>query len=149
MSKWLEKNPGKTRKPRFRAAARRALREQGIKSTYRSWAWSVEPAALSFVPDWVLESQIPGLGEQPGRYWLIRQDALALKDLDRAAGGVSRITKIEIRYCEVCWRPLIAQDAERRRKMDQSGPQGRQMPCGPQCVEDGKRGTWKKLRAAA
>jgi hypothetical protein len=42
--------------------------------------------------------------------------------LDRAAGGRSQYSRTEFRHCEMCARPLVGIDAEKRRRVIEEGP---------------------------
>lgn len=141
----MDERPYRNRKPRFRAARRRELRSQGETPANRQWAWCVRPAALLELPDWVREAAVKGLGLMRDRAWLWPVDAKRLIRLDRGAGGRSEVTIIEVRHCGLCARPLIGAEAERRRKLDEQGPQGREMPCGDGCRDDRRTGIWKRL----
>jgi RNase P subunit RPR2 len=55
------------------------------------------------------------------------------------------VIRAEVRYCKACSRPLIGTEAERRRLLDESGPDGRRRPCGPSCERDRLSGVWRKL----
>jgi hypothetical protein len=140
-------NPPRNRQPRWRAARRRELKEHGITPTRRRYAWSVHTTALQKLPEWVHAVKIGALGTlaSRNRVWLNPRDAKRLTWQDHLAGGQSEVTTAELRYCEVCGRPLIGIEAEKRRKLSESSSDGRQQPCGPECAQDIASGCWKKL----
>ena len=135
------------RKPRWRAARRREMKERGITPANRQEVWCVEPSAIRDLPDWVANRIVPGLGSSSTLFWLRPYDAKRLLALDRLCGGRSRFTKTEFRHCEVCRRPLISNEAAERRKLVESGPQARELPCGPNCEQDRETGLWTILAA--
>lgn len=136
--------PNRNRKPRWRGPLRKAMKEAGVPAPRRQWIWSVMPGAID-VPQWALKVAVRGLGEQDGRVWLWPTDAKKLFVEDSAAGGMPQLNIAEVRYCKVCWRPLIGSDAENRRELDESGPGGRKLPCGETCFRDNRTGVWRKL----
>jgi hypothetical protein len=133
------------RKPRWRAAAKLELKAKGVIPCRRQWIYSIEPQALEELPQWAIDSSIKGLAHTSRRVWLWDKDSKRLIGLDRAAGGRPRVTRTELRTCPLCARPLVGIEAERRRKLDQSGPDGRKQPCGVDCARDRESRVWKKL----
>ena len=133
------------RKPRWRAARRREMKAGGITPPNRLEVWSIKISEFLEMPDWVSRFAIQGLGTLPRQVWLRPAKAKLLLALDRAAGGRSEFTKSEFRHCDLCARPLIGVEAEARRRLLESGPKARTMPCGPNCQRDGEIGLWKKL----
>lgn len=138
------------RQPRFRKARRREMREQGtyVAPCFRQWVWLVTPDALFAIPSWAKGSAVHGLGEAPGRVWLWPGDARRLMDQARRRGWRCVVTRTELRHCPVCARPFIGAEAECRRKLNESGPDGRRRPCGPTCAPDAASRVWKKLNPA-
>ena len=65
--------------------------------------------------------------------------------MDRAAGGMPEVNRVELRFCPVCSRPLIGHEAANRRKLDESGPEGRKLPCGANCEREAASGIWRRL----
>lgn len=139
----------RNRQPRYRAARRQAMRESGTRPANKEWVVNVEPKSLCAIPDYFLERAVKGLGEQSGRVWLWPTDARELVNMDRAAGGLSVVRRVEFRRCEMCARPLLGDEAIRRRQMDESGPAGRALPCGEHCQRDRDTRIWKKLTPTA
>lgn len=134
------------RKPRFRAARRREMKEQGTLPARRQWIYSIEPTGLEQLPEWAVENSVKGLGKTSRRVWLWDKDSKRLIGLDRSAGGRPRVTRAELRHCLNCGRPLVGIEAEQRRKLDESGPDGRRQPCGVDCERDKASRIWKKLK---
>lgn len=134
------------RKPRFRAARRREMKAQGTLPARRQWIYSIEPQALEVLPEWATGNSVKGLGKTARRVWLWDKDSKRLIGLDRAAGGRPRVTRAELRHCLSCSRPLVGIEAEQRRKLDESGPDGRRQPCGVDCERDKASRIWRKLK---
>ena len=132
----------RNRKPRFRAARRRGLKEQGITPVNRQEAWYVRPSALPAIPDEILKVAIPGLGPASGGVWLGPRAAKRLMAIDR---GWHEVTKTEFKRCPLCSRPTVAAEAEKLRKQMESAPNGRSLPCGPKCEEERASGFWTKI----
>lgn len=123
------------------------MREQGtyVVPRRRGLVWLVAPDALFGIPEWARLEAVNGLGGTPDRVWLWPADAKKLISQARARGWRCRVTRTELRRCEVCGRPSVGLEAERRRKLDESGPQGRRLPCGDSCESDAASRIWKKL----
>jgi hypothetical protein len=121
------------------------MKARGITPPNRHEVWSVRISELLDMPDWVSSFAIRGLGTLPRQVWLRPWKAKLLLALDRAAGGRSEYSKTEFRRCELCARPLIGIEAERRRKLIESGLLAGTLPCGPDCARDRDLKTWKKL----
>ncbi len=124
---------------RERALRRLALKAQGITPTIRVLVWSVQPTYG--VPAWATERAVAGLTSPPHRVWLSRGDAWRLMREDRAQGGHPQVLTTELRHCEMCARPLLAEEAARRRVLVESS---RTEPCGPHCAEDRESKLWRK-----
>lgn len=137
------------RQPRWRAARRQAMKAAGTVPCRRQWAWNVQPDGLHGVPEWAQQVAVHGLGKIPGRVWLWRVDAKRLMGQVRRAGWRCEATRAEVRHCCVCERPLVGIAAERRRLLDESGPDGRLQPCGGDCLRDAAAGMWRKLNPYA
>jgi hypothetical protein len=137
--------PYRNRKPRFRSAARQALRAQGIKVPYRLQAWCVHPSALHAIPLHLDIRPILGMPARAGWFWLRRVDAKRLMAADRQAGGRSDVIKTEFRICDVCARPLIGHEALERRKSITRSAKSRELPCGPRCLKDRDMKLWEKM----
>ncbi len=135
------------RKPRWRAARREAMKDAGIMPSKRQWAWNVRPQALKMLllPGWVKDVTIRGLGQLPGSVWLWQVDARRLIREDRRAGGRPMVIRAELRHCPQCARPLVGADAEKRRLLNESGPQGVMLPCGANCTRDRALKVWSTL----
>lgn len=123
------------------------MKAAGITPCRRQWVWSVEPQVLRgmFIPQWARDAAVRGLGQQQDSVWLWWVDARRLIALDRAAAGRSKVTRAELRHCPVCGRPFVGIEAEKRRRLDESGPHGRNTPCGDACVRDAESRVWRKL----
>lgn len=136
------------RKPRWRAARRRELRDRGIQPQSHRWAYSVRPEALGSIPTWARRSAIRGLGQYDGRVWLWRRDARLLMIEDRQHGGQPDVIRVEVKRCDVCYRPLVGRDAVERRRLNESAPGGCRLPCGLSCERDRASKVWRKLEVA-
>jgi hypothetical protein len=121
------------------------MKARGVTPPNRLEVWSVRISDSLDMPDWVSRFAVQGLGTMPRQVWLRPAKAKLLLALDRAAGGHSEFTKSEFRHCEMCARPLIAVEAEARRRLLESGPRGWMTACGPNCPRDREIGAWKKL----
>ena len=108
--------------------------------------WRVEPELVA-IPAWAYERAVKGLSAGPDHVWLRRGDARALERLDREAGGNPLVVETEFRYCKVCGRPLIGEEAGNRRRAEAGGKTAWMLPCGEQCIEASKDGRWRKERA--
>jgi hypothetical protein len=137
--------PNRNRKPRWRSAARQALRAQGIKVPYRLEAWCVSPSVLHAIPLYLGLRAIKGMRALPGWIWLRRVDAKRLMAADRQAGGRSEVVKTAYRVCDVCSRPLIGNEALERRKSLMRSVKSRELPCGPNCHKDRDMKLWEKM----
>jgi hypothetical protein len=137
------------RKPRWRAARQRERKTAGILPSRRQWVWLVQPDALFPMPEWVGHAAVAGLGTRPGYAWLWPADAKRLIAQVQRAGWQCGRSKVELRHCSVCERPLMGHEAEQRRSLDESGPGGRLLPCGPQCRGEAVAGVWRKLNPYA
>jgi hypothetical protein len=121
------------------------MKARGITPANRQEVWNVKLSALLDLPDWLFRRAVQGLAILPHQLWLRPRDAKRLCGLDRAAGGRSHVTKTEFKRCDMCARPLIGIEAEQRRRLIESGPTARTLPCGPDCERDRKLRIWKKL----
>jgi hypothetical protein len=137
-----EAKPYRNRKPRWRSAARQALRAQGIKVPYHLEAWCVCTSVLHAIPLHLNVRAIPGMRALPGWIWLRRVDAKRLMAADRRAGGRSDVIKTEYRVCDVCARPLIGNEALERRMAIMLTAKSRELPCGPNCFKDRDMKLW-------
>ena len=140
--------PYRNRQPRWRRARRQAMKAQGITPAERQWIWNVRIGGLAAIPDWARDAAVRGLGQTETTVWLWPVDGRRLVKQDRAAGGLPEVQVVEVRRCQVCSRPLVGVDADRRRRLDESGPDGRSIPCSDQCRRDRDTKVWKKVAAA-
>ena len=131
-------------KPRYRAAARKALREEVGRLANRQKIWKVTVTRLSFLPDWV-KGKSQGLSTGEKYAWLRPKDAMRLILLDRSIGGNPTVFKAEFRHCDRCARPLIGKEAADRRELLNSDPKGRSIPCGQNCEQDRQDRFWMRL----
>ena len=125
---------------RERALRRLALKAQGITPSTRSFVWSVQPT--NGIPVWASGRAVAGLTSPPHRVWLHPGDAKRLIREDRGKGGRPQVLTTELRHCEMCARPLLAEEAARRRVLVESSP--RTEPCGLHCAEDRESRLWRK-----
>lgn len=123
------------------------MKTAGVLLGRRQWVWLVQPDPLFKVPEDT--QQVKGLGSRPGWLWLWPTDAKRLIAQVRRAGWQCAVSKVELRHCSVCERPLMGTEAQERRQLDESGPGGRLLPCGPKCREEAAAGIWRKLNPYA
>ena len=121
------------------------MRTQGIKPPLRWEVWRIQVSPRLTVPDWARQASIRGLQCAPNEVWLVPRRAKLLLCIDRARGGYSEFTKTEFRRCDLCYRPLIGSEAEKRRLSIEANPEGRTLACGENCERDRKLGTWRIL----
>ena len=125
-----------------RRARNRELREKGRKPCRMRKAWHVRPEVIA-VPAWALERAVRGLSQSTDAVWLLPTDAWMVARLDREAGGEPEMTEVEFRRCEICRRPLLAEDAEARRHLTESAMTGNQKPCGGECFAAARDKRWR------
>lgn len=95
------------------------------------------------MPAWAVERCVRGLSRSATRIWLRPRDAAFLARLDREAGGTPDLVEMEVRYCPVCDRPLLGEDAAARRILEESSMTARQRPCGSECLEAAEDRRWR------
>lgn len=121
---------------RVRRVEREHLQRKGIRPAQRRWVICVETTAIR-IPAWALLRREKRLSVGHHQVWFRGRNngrAKMLADQDCAAGGEPVVTAVEYRVCLRCGRVLLQHEAQRRREMDESFPQGREMPCGPECT---------------
>lgn len=130
----------------WRAKRREDVRKRkalGQPVTRQRFVCHVKTNAIP-VPDWARLRAVRGLSESDDAVWLSRRDAFMLAQLDREAGGTPEVTEVEYRLCDMCHRPLLAEDAEDRRALNESDQEGRRKPCGSECYAAARDGRWKR-----
>lgn len=125
------------------------MKEKGILPAKRQWIWLVEPERLFAIPAWAQLAAVKGVGNQPGRIWLWPSDARKLMREAGSSGWLCNAQKFEFRHCSQCERPYIGDEAAKRRLLDESGPEGRLLPCGPECERDAGSGIWRRLNPSS
>lgn len=138
----------RNRKPRWRAAQRRALKEQLGVVANRHVLWRVTVTRVRSFPAW-LKGKSYGLSVGTNYMWLRPAKAMSLIILDRNVGGNPWFIKAEFRPCDRCARPLIGEEAAKRRELLNSNPQGRFLPCGSACEKDRQSRLWRDIVASA
>jgi hypothetical protein len=132
----------RNRQPRYRAERRRAMKAQGITPTNRQQVWGVKFIAGNLAARSLAQHRIPALAIG-GYVWLkVRHAKLAVK-----MGWARQVIKTEFKRCLLCHRPLIANEAERYRKLLESSPDARSLPCGPRCEQERSSRLWDRLIA--
>lgn len=126
-----------------RRARNRELRQRGVKVCRTRWVALVRPEAIP-IPEWARIRAVHGLSEREDAVWLQRSDAWLLARMDREAGGEPEMTECEFRRCEICRRPLLAEDAEARRELTESAATGGKKPCGGECFAAARDGRWRR-----
>lgn len=124
---------------------RAARKARGIRERQRRWIARIDVDAIA-VPEWARRRAVRGLSGSETHVWLRRGDARALEHLDREAGGSPVVTEVEFRYCGVCGRPLIGEEAAARRLSDMGGRTADQLPCSGECYEAAKDKRWIRQR---
>lgn len=119
------------------------LKMRGITRCYKRRVCCVTITATP-MPEWCYKRRIRGLTMSHSRVWLRPKDAWVLRCLDLEIGGRPTITEAEYRRCPVCWRPLLGEDAEARRELNESSFTARQIPCGDGCLDAAKDKRWRK-----
>lgn len=118
---------------KMRIERRHQLRLRGIKPNRVTMLYRVDVTAIK-LPRWALDAAVPELSRSDRHVWLTRSNAKALEELDRQVGGDPKLTEVEYRRCPVCRRMLIGEDAELRRRMNESCMTGEQIPCDSECL---------------
>lgn len=112
------------------------MRFKGVKPAKKQWLTCVETTAIE-IPQWALEKAQRDMSSSEHHVWFRGRSSAHSKVLafqDRQAGGEPEVTVIEWRRCSVCRRMLLSLEAETRRRLDESGKLGRQMPCSGECT---------------
>jgi hypothetical protein len=120
----------------------RVLRAKGIKPAKKQWVICVQTTANE-IPAWALAKRDQRLSVSERHVWFRGRNngrAKILERQDRLAGGVPQLTAVEFRICSVCGRMLLSLEAVDRRRLDESGKLGQQLPCSGQCerIRDSK-----------
>jgi hypothetical protein len=146
LSGGIQPDPARSmnRKPRYRAAARAALRAQGIKAAYNCKIWHVTVSKAIPLPEWV-KNKFPGLSGGERYVWLDPSQGARLARFDRSLGGQPEVIITTFRYCEQCGRPLIGEEADNRRRLVGTSAEARLAPCGENCDRDKKSRIWINL----
>lgn len=110
------------------------LKRKGITPAKDQHVYCVRTTAIAF-PDWVALQAVPGLVSNQDQCWLgSRQLADLLFKQDVLEGGKPEVTRLKFRKCQVCGLIKLNLLADERRRLDESAIDGRQTPCGPDCV---------------
>lgn len=118
---------------RLRIERRGELRQRGITPNRVTRVYRVDLDKLT-VPDWAARRAVKGLSGSRKHVWLRRWDAKRLEECEAQIGGLALLTETEYRKCPVCDRVLIGEDAEMRRRLNESCMTGTQLPCGGDCL---------------
>jgi hypothetical protein len=117
-----------------RIERRRDLRSAGRMPAHVLYIYRVDTTVIA-IPDWAFEKAIPDLTSTRDYVWLAdRQLARHIWKMDRAEGGSPQITRTEARRCQICGMLRLNLLAESRRTIDESAADGRELPCGPDCL---------------
>ena len=110
------------------------LRQSGRTPAKEQYVYRVEPEVIT-IPNWAFKRAVEGLELTNECVWLW-SNALALKicEMDRGEGGHPDLMRIQVRRCQVCGLLRLNVLASYRGKLDESAPDGRKLPCGPQCL---------------
>ena len=127
---------------RMRKAERRELLNRGIRPTRSRHVYCVRLEGFA-MPEWAGAERIAGLSMSDRMVWLLPSRARLLARQAEEAGGCATLAEAEFRRCEVCWRPLLGEDAKARRRQVESCGTGRQLPCGTSCYEAQRDRRWR------
>jgi hypothetical protein len=81
------------RKPRWRGARRKAMKDAGITTTYRQRIWIVMLDQWNLLPAWLHSKLFFPRNPIPGTYWLFPADAMGLMVW-------ARTIHVRYSYCE-------------------------------------------------
>lgn len=117
-----------------RKRRKQTLRRKGVTPAKEQYVYCVRTTAIAF-PDWVAVRAVPGLASNQDQCWLgSRQLAELLFKEDAAEGGKPEVTRLKYRKCQVCGMYKLNLLADERRRLDESAIDGRETPCGTECV---------------
>jgi hypothetical protein len=110
------------------------LRQLGRTPAKEQYVYCVAPEIIA-IPQWAFEHAVRDL-ESTGEYvWLWSQSlALKLCRLDYDEGGHPDLMRIRVKRCQVCGLLRVNVLASFRGELDESAPDGRKLPCGPECL---------------
>ncbi len=110
------------------------LRQAGRTPAKEQYVYRVEPEVIA-VPGWAFKHAVQELESTNECAWLWSH-ALALKicEMDRDEGGHPDLMRIRAKRCKVCGLLRLNLLAQHRAKLDESAPDGRQLPCSPECL---------------
>jgi len=128
-----EVEPAWKRDRRMRAMLRERLKRDGLTMPKLATIVRVDLDRI-WVPAWAQAKAIRDLTVTQSSVWLGRIAANVLARIDREAGGKPVLTPTLYRRCPQCDRALLGDEAQARWEMDLSYT-GRQLPCGPECIE--------------
>lgn len=132
-TRWQKSWPRQVRTQR--QERKRVLLNRGVKPAKKQWMICVETTAIE-IPTWARAKADPRLSQSSHKVWFRGRNsgrAKILERQDRQAGGRPELTTVECRLCSACGRLLLGLEAESRRKLDESGPLGRTLPCSGDC----------------
>lgn len=121
-----------------RKEQKRVLRNKGVRPTRKQWVICVETTAIE-IPAWALAKSDKRLSSSEHHVWFRGRNngrAKILERQDKAAGGKPELTAVEWRLCPVCGRMLLSLEAAARRRLDESGVNGRQIGCSGECGKE-------------
>lgn len=121
-----EKCERKRRKERAKA--------RGITPTKEQYVYCVRTTVVAFFP-WCYDMAVPGLVSNADQVWFASsQLADLMVQYDLREGGRPEVTRLKYRKCQVCGMCKLNLLADERRRLDESAIDGREMPCGPECI---------------
>jgi hypothetical protein len=109
--------------------------EPETKPTRKQWVTCVATTAIE-IPKWAQKKAWKHLSQGEHYAWFLGRPRFPAKMLafrDEQAGGKPEMTVVEYRRCKKCGRVLLSLEAEDRRRLDESCPEGRKKPCGMEC----------------
>lgn len=113
---------------------RSLMREVGLTPTRPSHAYRVHCSVVP-IPDWARANLVRDFSQGETYVWMAhRTKAHILGVIDREAGGIGEVLKVEMRRCGVCGMVYLEEEARARRLVEEGDFRGKMTPCGPECV---------------
>jgi len=119
---------------------------RGLNDPRAHSIYAVKPSAITEIPKWIKCRAVPGLAELNGYIWLNYGTMKLLVALDESRGGNPEVVQVEFRYCRVCRRPLLADEAAAYRL--RITPELSEPECGMKCAGDLTSRIWFTLHHA-
>jgi hypothetical protein len=125
------------------------MKDAGITPVERQQIWIVTLERWNLLPGWLKEKVFFPRNPIPGTFWLKPSDALGLMTFARINHVGYSYRETEFKRCPNCHRPTVSLEAMKLRAQMESGPNGRKLPCGPNCAKDAESKLWDRASEAA